>query len=40
MREQSFSTSISDHFAHLSISLRIAWDHRALPMAGLFRQGA
>jgi hypothetical protein len=25
MREQSFSISISDHFAHLSTSLRIAW---------------
>src|SRR5258708_5399375 len=25
MREQSFSTSISDHFAHPSTSLRIAW---------------
>ena len=29
MRELSFSTSISDHFAHVSISLRIAWDIRA-----------
>jgi putative transposase len=27
MREQSFSTSISDHFAHLSTSLRIPWEY-------------
>jgi len=26
MREQSFSTSISDHFAHLPTSLRIVYD--------------
>jgi gas vesicle protein len=35
MREQSFSTSISDYFAHLSTSLRIAWVNGVLLGLGI-----